>query len=89
MLRRLAHTHACRKGHYVLVSNHQSNFDVPLVVGTVPLQLVALAKNSLFRVPFFGWTIYAMGCISINRKDHEQAVAACEGACKFLRKFPR
>lgn len=62
---------------YVFMSNHRSNLDVlALVVALWDFQLRWVAKEELFRIPFFGWALRASGQILINRADHAQAVAS-------------
>src|SRR5689334_16279676 len=54
------------KGSYVFLSNHQSLFDIPLLLATSPGQMRLMAKRSLFRIPFFGWALAAGGFIPID-----------------------
>ncbi len=62
-----------RRRGYVFLGNHQSMFDIPLVIATVPVQLRFAAKKSLFRIPVFGWAIRAGGLIPVDREDRKQA----------------
>ncbi len=34
--------------------NHQSNFDIPVLLGYLPVQFRWLAKAELFKIPIFG-----------------------------------
>jgi len=61
------------EGGYIFLANHQSMFDIPLVIATVPVQLRFAAKRSLFRIPVFGWAIAAGGFIPVDRGDREKA----------------
>ena len=66
---------------YVFMSNHRSNLDVlALVVALWDFQLRWVAKEELFRIPFFGWALRATKQILVNRADHAQAVASLERA---------
>ena len=38
---------------YIFMSNHQSNFDIPVLLGHLPVQFRWLAKAELFRIPVF------------------------------------
>ena len=58
---------------YVFLSNHQSLFDIPVLLGTSPCQVRMMAKRSLFRIPIFGWSIAAGGFIPIDRGDRSTA----------------
>lgn len=60
---------------YVFLANHQSLFDIPALLATVPNQVRMMAKRSLFRVPVFGWALSAGGFIPIDRGDRSTATA--------------
>ncbi|WP_053070388.1 lysophospholipid acyltransferase family protein [Alkalihalobacillus pseudalcaliphilus] len=60
--------------HYLYISNHQGNFDIPLLLAHVNRDLSFIAKESLQKVPLFGlWMTHKM-CIFINRENPRQAV---------------
>ena len=61
------------KASYVLLSNHQSLFDIPVLLSTVPGQVRMMAKRSLFRIPIFGWGLAFGGFIPIDRGDRSTA----------------
>lgn len=62
-----------RKKSYIVMANHQSNFDVLALATRLPLQLRWVAKRELMKVPIFGFAIKKMGMIIIDRKDPEKA----------------
>lgn len=62
-----------RRRGYVFLGNHQSMFDIPLVIATIPVQLRFAAKRSLFRIPVFGWAIRAGALIPVDRSDRSGA----------------
>ena len=49
---------------YILVSNHQSFFDIFSLLGYLPLQFRWIAKAELFRIPLLGWAMSRTGYIS-------------------------
>lgn len=61
---------------YIIMSNHLSHFDIPLIYVTFPQDSVGMiAKKELFRIPIFGWGMKLCGwCFSIDRKNMRQAV---------------
>lgn len=69
----------------VFLANHQSMFDIPLLLATVPVQLRFAAKRSLFRIPVFGWAIRAGGLIPVDRGNRAKARATFAAAEKRLR----
>jgi 1-acyl-sn-glycerol-3-phosphate acyltransferase len=58
---------------YILVSNHQSAFDIFALLGYLPIQFRWIAKAELFRIPFLGWAMYRIGYISIERESPKKA----------------
>jgi len=73
------------EGRYVFLCNHQSLFDIPSLVLTVPGQVRMLAKRSLFRIPIFGWALWAGGFIPIDRSDRSSARHSFSAAVARLR----
>ena len=71
-----------RHGSYVFVANHESLFDVPLVVAHLPFQLRMFGKVELFRIPFFGWALRLAGYILIDRSDRAASVASIDRAVR-------
>lgn len=62
---------------YVIVANHQSHLDVPLIVSSLPmLTMRFVAKPALFRLPLFGWYLRAAGHLEARRR--EEVLGACE-----------
>jgi 1-acyl-sn-glycerol-3-phosphate acyltransferase len=54
---------------YVLASNHQSIYDIPILFANLPLQLRIVAKESLGRIPFLGWHLQRTGHLLVNRSN--------------------
>lgn len=72
------------KGNYVLLANHQSMFDIPALLSTVPGPVRMMAKRSLFRLPFFGWGLSAAGFVPVDRDDGSKARLAFASASAHL-----
>jgi 1-acyl-sn-glycerol-3-phosphate acyltransferase len=80
-LLRMSHTrlevlHADRidpKRSYVYMSNHQSMLDIPVALGAVPQSIRMVAKEGLFKIPFFGAAMSKAGFIPIDRKNITKA----------------
>ena len=52
---------------YVFVSNHQSIYDFPVLITSIPLQLRIIAKASLGLFPVLGWHLRCTGHLLVNR----------------------
>ena len=52
---------------YVFVSNHLSNFDIPVLFLAIPYRIRYLAKAELFRIPLLAGAMRRIGIIKINR----------------------
>ncbi len=53
---------------YVIVSNHQSAFDIPAHFLAIPLPVRFLAKKELFKIPIFGTALRAIGIVEVDRQ---------------------
>src|SRR5436853_7010167 len=60
--------HVPLAGAVLLVANHSSLLDPPLVGGVVPRQLSFLAKAELFRIPLFGPLIRRLNARPVRRQ---------------------
>lgn len=65
--------HVRAEGPFVLMSNHQSHFDVPVLYRVVPGCTRMLAKTELYKIPIFGRAVRAAEMIEVDRGDKERA----------------
>jgi 1-acyl-sn-glycerol-3-phosphate acyltransferase len=72
-------------GGVLFVANHQSNFDIPILVGHVPRDKGFIAKLELLKVPSFSRWMKYLGCIFIDRNDARQSLTAINQAAEQLR----
>ena len=73
------------RGQPVLfLSNHQGAFDIPALQSVLPVQFRWVAKKSLFKVPFVGWSMRLAGYISIDRENPAEAVKSMEEAAEKM-----
>lgn len=63
-----------------VVANHQSNFDIPLLMAYLPFTPGFIAKKELARVPFFNSWIRTLNSVFIDRKDIRASVTALSRA---------
>jgi 1-acyl-sn-glycerol-3-phosphate acyltransferase len=68
-------------GKYILMINHQSWFDIPvLLVALKGHQYRFVAKESLFRIPFFGQAMSRIGYIGIDRDNPRRGMKSIQEA---------
>jgi 1-acyl-sn-glycerol-3-phosphate acyltransferase len=74
-----------KTGGVLFVANHQSNFDIPILIGHVPRDKGFIAKLELLKVPTFRRWMKYIGCIFIDRKDPRQSLTAINEAAERLK----
>jgi 1-acyl-sn-glycerol-3-phosphate acyltransferase len=70
---------------YIFAANHQSAFDILALLSKLKVQFRWLAKDSLFRIPVFGWAMKRTGYIPINRSQAKQAYQSLLQAAQKIR----
>jgi 1-acyl-sn-glycerol-3-phosphate acyltransferase len=75
-----------RNQRYILIANHYSYFDIPVIFAAIPQPIRFMAKVSLFKIPIFGWAIGRAGFIPIDRKNRRTAVKSFDLAAARIRK---
>jgi 1-acyl-sn-glycerol-3-phosphate acyltransferase len=71
---------------YIVVANHQSMADIPVIHGYIGLKIKWIMKKELEKIPVFGTACRYLGCIYVDRSDHEAAMRSMELAKKKLGK---
>jgi 1-acyl-sn-glycerol-3-phosphate acyltransferase len=69
---------------YVVVSNHQSLADIPLISHLI-LDTKWLGKAELFRLPVVGWMMRIAGDVPVERADRRKAAQALLQCARYLR----
>ncbi len=69
----------------ILMSNHQSVFDIAALIDTLPIPWKFVAKRELVWIPFFGWALAAARQIIIDRTNREKAVRSLARAAERVR----
>jgi 1-acyl-sn-glycerol-3-phosphate acyltransferase len=65
--------HVPSEGPVLIVANHSSVLDPPMVGGVCPRQLSFMAKAELFRIPGFGWLIRRLNAQPVRREGADPA----------------
>jgi 1-acyl-sn-glycerol-3-phosphate acyltransferase len=63
---------------YILMSNHASLYDIPLIFMALPGSIRMIAKQELFKVPVWGHAMQAAEFLAIDRKNSKQAMEDLE-----------
>ncbi len=68
---------------YVVVSNHQSHADIP-ILSNLPWEMKWIAKKELFSLPFVGWMMKLAGDIPVDRTDRRSGAMMLLTAKRYL-----
>jgi len=68
---------------YVVVSNHQSMADIPLI-SNLPWEMKWMGKVELFRLPIIGWMMRLAGDMCVDRKSPRSGARAMLKAQRYL-----
>lgn len=69
---------------YVVVANHQSMVDIPVVHGFIGLHIKWVMKQELRKIPVFGIACHYLGCIFVDRSHHQAAIDSIRKARKRI-----
>lgn len=75
---------------YIVISNHLSVFDIPVIGAMLPLNLRIFAKKELFSIPVFGQMLWLYDFVFVDRKHQRSAVKSVRTVaekmkfCSFL-----
>ena len=74
-----------RERSYVFMSNHSSNLDPLAIAWKLSHPLRFIAKQSLERIPLFGWAARRAKVIFIDRSDSPKSIARINQAIRELK----
>jgi 1-acyl-sn-glycerol-3-phosphate acyltransferase len=72
-------------GPFIIMSTHNSHFDIPVLVKVIPRQFRIVAKKSLFKIPIFGWIMSIAGYVRVDRDNQSQAFNSLNSAAEMVR----
>jgi 1-acyl-sn-glycerol-3-phosphate acyltransferase len=70
---------------YVVVANHSSYMDIPVLYSAVDLQLRFFAKKGLFSIPLLGWHLVRAGHLPVIRGDARASLKSMSEGAKLIR----
>jgi len=74
-----------KSGKYIFISNHLSNFDIPVLISAIPNNLRFIYKKSIAYVPFFGWAVYLGGYVPVDRSNARSGFEAIRKAAELIK----
>ncbi len=69
---------------FLVMSNHQSHYDIPVLFHAVGPNIRMITKKELFRIPVFGPALREAGFISIDRQNRASAMESLDVARRLL-----
>lgn len=70
---------------YIIVSNHLSYLDIPVLMVSMPKNIRFIYKKSLTKIPIFGWSLFLGGYIPIDRSNARNAIESLKKAANRLK----
>jgi len=70
---------------FVIAPNHESFYDILVLLAVLPVSVRFLAKRNLFRLPILGWSMTAAGFIPVDRETRSRSFALVDAALSRLR----
>lgn len=75
-----------RYGTALFVSNHQGNFDIPVLLSSLTTPIGFLAKIELTKIPVIRNWMPLLGCVFIDRVNLRQSVKAVQECVGVIKK---
>jgi len=73
-----------RTGHYLLVANHSSMYDIPAMLAVMP-GMAIMGRETLLRIPVFGYFLRRIRYIPVERESFRRAPQALSEAVERTR----
>ena len=65
---------------YLVMSNHQSHFDIPVIFQAIGVPVRMVAKKELFRIPVMSHAMRIAGFVEIDRSNRDRAITSLGSA---------
>ncbi|MCB1200137.1 MAG: 1-acyl-sn-glycerol-3-phosphate acyltransferase [Leptospiraceae bacterium] len=73
----------------VVISNHQSPFDIFAALGFYPVDFVFLSKKEVFKVPLVGMAMHKIGYLEVDRANPRAAANSMKNVIRKLKENER
>lgn len=72
------------EGPVLFVSNHEGNFDIPVVIASVPKPFGFLSKVEVKKIPFISEWMEELNCVFIDRSNRKSALQSIQDSVDML-----
>jgi 1-acyl-sn-glycerol-3-phosphate acyltransferase len=72
------------RSSFVIAPNHESFYDILVLLAALPMSVRFLAKRNLFRLPILGWSMAAAGFIPVDRETRSRSFELVDAALSRL-----
>lgn len=76
--------HLVPREPYLVMSNHQSHYDIPVLFQALRIPMRMVAKKELFRIPFLSGAMRAAGFVELDRQHQRRAIETLISARESL-----
>jgi 1-acyl-sn-glycerol-3-phosphate acyltransferase len=73
------------EGPVVFISNHQGNFDIPILLSFINKPKAFIAKIETTKMPFVSSWMRQMKCVFMDRNDIRQSITAINQGIEYLK----
>jgi 1-acyl-sn-glycerol-3-phosphate acyltransferase len=74
-----------QEGPVLFIANHQSNFDIPILMSFIDKPKAFIAKIETAKLPVVASWMRQMRCVFMDRKDIRQSVSAINQGAEYLK----
>lgn len=72
-------------GNFLLVSNHQSNLDIPVIFASLDMPFGAIAKKEMENLPIISYWMKQIHCVFMDRENIRESVKSINQGIEFLK----
>ena len=73
------------KGACLFVGNHQSDFDIPVILANMNNITGAVAKKSMIKIPIMSYWMKQIHCVFMDRENPRQALKDIAEGVEYLK----
>ncbi|GAM15288.1 lysophospholipid acyltransferase family protein [Mesobacillus selenatarsenatis] len=78
--------HHIPEGPVLFASNHEGNFDIPVLIGAIEKPFGFISKIEVKKVPVLSSWMEAIDCVFIDRKNRDKAAGSIMSGVELLKK---